>query len=214
MSVPHFRAPSPAKRPGQAHAANENAGDTLGFQTAHRGRAGDQNVWAFFDKVGRPSSGCHFLLGHWNSMGKDGFTHIVGRDGRRRRMTAIERHKPKRLWTYAAAIGCSKPNGQRPVTLDQALTHGKQVGFLIIPELKDPRFGRRAVARAFVAVFRAHDYACWPKTLANLVGARAKVQAFGEVGVTVALIGGKKGQAAKRRMVRASASWPHKPHSW
>ena len=217
MPVPRFNVPSPAERPTQAHADDANAGDTLAFQAQHRGGRGDQNVWAFFDRPGLPSSGIHFLLGHWSTMGKDGFTHIVRRNGEGvRRLTFAERHRHKRRWSYAGAMRCRKPNGQAPIPLGQALTHGKAVGFQMIPELKDRRFARPAVARAFVAAFEAHDYACWPKTLANMWGARAKVQAFGRAGVTLALIGGKHGQAWKRRLVRQAREqdWPYQPWSW
>jgi hypothetical protein len=217
MAVPRFDVPSPATRPAQAHASNENAGDTLAFQSQHRGERGDQNVWAFYTLPGRPSTGVHFLLGHWSTMGKDGYTHIVRANGKgTRRLTTVERRMHKRFWSYSAAMRCRKPNGQAPVTIGQALIHGKHVDFQIIPELKDRRFGRFAVARAFVAAFELHDYACWPKALANMSGAKAKVQAFGQAGVTLALIGGTTGQAAKRAMVRQARSqpWPYQPHEW
>lgn len=217
VAVPPFSVPSPAERPTQAHADNENDGDTLAFQSQHSGSRGDQNVWAFFTKVGRPSSGIHFLLGHWSTMGEDGYTHIVRRNGQgTRKLTFVERHRHKRLWSYAGAMRCRKPNGQAPVSLGQALIHGKAVDFQMIPELKDRRFGRLAIARAFVAAFKAHDYACWPKTLATMRGAEAKVRAFGRAGVTVALIGGSRGQAAKRAMVRQARQqgWVYQPHEW
>jgi hypothetical protein len=217
VTVPTFHTPSPAQRPTQAHAADENAGDTLAFQTQHPGEKGDQNVWTFFTRPGRPRSGIHFILGHWSTMGQDGYTHIVKANGRGlRKLTAIERRMHKRFWSYNAALRCRKPNGQGPVTLDRALSHGKAVDFQIIPELKDPRFGRPRVAEAFVETFEFHDYACWPKTLATMSGARAKVQAFGRAEVTVALIGGTDGQAAKHAMIARARRehWPYQPHEW
>lgn len=156
-------------------------------------------------------------LMHWAIPGLNGYTWVIDAGtGKLRRMTPAELVRHGNRWGVEGIRRWRRPNGEAPMTAEEAYAYAVKVGTVIVGELKSPAFGSDPRwARELRRICDEYDHPRWFKTLPKMRGARGKVAIFRASGCAVALIYGKgvRGRARRLRMTRRVAKhWTVKPN--
>lgn len=204
----HWNSPMPQAAVRQHH-ESPSRGDNYGaIRRAQHG---------FYDGNMQYFLGIIWMM-HWPTPARNGYTRVVDtHTGKTRRMTLRERRRPAGKWGVDGIRRWRRPNGEYPITYEEAITYGSKIGACCIGEMKSRAFAEPKVAAMAVAAAKKHDHPAWFKTLYNMKYPQAKTAAVRLAGGQMALIFGRfvKGRAARVRVGRRfTAKWKVKPHIW
>lgn len=152
---------------------------------------------------------------HWTTAARNGYTRVVDkRTGHVRPMTKFERHAPGSWWGKSGIKRWRRPNGEHPLTYDEAVAFAVKHHVVIIGELKSRLFAQQKWANKVVAIAKKHDHPAWFKGLFNMKFPGGKAKAIRAAGGQFALIFGKFVKGRKARLAagrRTTKKWVKQP---
>lgn len=159
-------------------------------------RAVDFNVQVVVVKIAGRSVRV-VVSGHWQKIGWNGMTHVRTSKGLRR-LTRREKRMTYQQWVnlhdgdLEALLSLRRPNGDRPLTWEQAVRLAKDLKVVLTPELKSRAFVRADVAEHLVQVCGEHDYPLWSMALLSMRYCKGKCYAIVDAGGQFAIIFGRQ----------------------
>jgi hypothetical protein len=161
--------------------------------TAHKAAGSDhlkcldwnsQIIWMVIKGILTPVA----VGAHWFTLGPNGWTHYMGKDGKIHALTEAQKHwtlqhwcdehgKDKAAWYM---LRRRNPDGawEKPLTHFDAMKYSKSLGVVLNPELKDNDFRKPAVADRFVGNCISLDYPCWTMALFSMPYCKEKCKAI------------------------------------
>jgi len=189
----HWDSPMPTA-PLRQHHESPRTGDNRGAIRRARGSNLDLNVVYALETL---------WAMHYTRPWLCGYLYVDKPDGGRRKMTARERLRTINRWGVEGMATLSRRNGERPLTLNQALAACVRNGAVPIKETKSRTFGTSDRPwRLLRDLCKKHDVPMWSKALTNMWGFKAKVIRAERVGVPLAAIYGKGLSGRLRRVAR------------
>ncbi len=123
--------------------------------------------------------------------------------GGRRKVPWRRRHWSIDRWGSGGMARLSRRNGERPLTLDDALELCAELGACPIKETKSRAFARSDRPwQLLLQLCEHHDVPTWSKALVTMWGFKGKVVRAKRVGVPLAAIYGKGVRGRARRLAR------------